>query len=297
MNLRDLEYLVAISRLGSMARASVYCSVSQSTLSIQIKKLEEELGAALFERRSRRVTPTRTGARVIERCERILHEVRGIREIAKSESDPLSGDLRLGAFPTLAPYWFPRIIPLVKERFPKLRLQLVEEKTGQLLEGLAAGAIDCAVLAMPVEQRGFEHRRLFAEPFYLAVPRDHALARKRGGKVDTARLSGENLLLLEEGHCMRGQALQFCASRGISSEGSYMASSLETLRNMVAAGQGLTLIPKIAASPAAATGIRYLSFSDSQPRREIGLFWRTSTSRRELFVGLAKAMADRRIYS
>lgn len=286
MNLRDFEYIVRISELGSFAKAADACHVSQSTLSIQVKKLEEYLGVQLFERTNKHVMLTPEGAKICEAAKASLREASNIRQIAADAKDPAAGELYLGAFPTLAPYLFPRMVEKLKGTFPKLKLMLVEEKTDTLLEKLREGAIDCALIALPVEDDALEHIELFFEPFFLAVPEGHELAKKTSAK--NAMLLHEEILLLDEGHCLRGQSLEFCTRIGIGESGRYRATSLETLRNMVAAGGGITIIPKLAIPKEGSIGIRYLKLESPEVGRKIALFYRKTSARGALFARIAE---------
>lgn len=278
MNLRDLQYLVALAETRHFGRAAQRCHVSQPTLSAQLKKLEEYLGVALIERRPRRVGLTAAGAAVVERARRMLRDADDIRALARASQDPLGGELKLGLIPTLGPYLLPRIAPRITRALPKLQLMLHEYQTVPLIERVLQGELDLAILALPADTRGLVTRSLFAEAFLVAMPEHHRLtARKR---LKLADLTGERLLLLEEGHCLRDQALEVCARVG-TEEHSFRATSLETLRQMVAAGLGITLLPRLAAEGpfASARGLVVRPFSPPAPSRLIGAAWRRSTSR------------------
>lgn len=281
MNLRDLHYIVAVADLQHFGQAAEKCCVSQPTLSGQIKKLEDELGVKLFERTNRRVIPTDVGGRVLISARRILEEEGLISEVAKSAQDPLAGRFRLGAFPTLAAYVFPKFVSQVKKKLPLLRLILVEEKTAFLMDQLRRGEIDAALLALPLPKESIAgdflvSQKLFEDEFFLAVPSDHELSSYK--KIRQNVLSRYPLLLLEEGHCLRDQALELCRLRHGSEEQDFRATGLETLRQMVKAGTGITLIPKIATSKNE-RGICYIPFVKPAPTRTIGLVWRKTTSR------------------
>lgn len=269
-----------------MARAAGACRISQPTLSIQLRKLEQSLGVTLFERSRKGILFTPVGKAVLQIAEEILSKADEIKDISKASKDPLSGELKFGAFPTLAPYWFPKVIPILKKEFPTLRLQLFEEKSEILVEKLAKGELDCAALAMPIERKDFVSEQLFEEHFVLAVPVKHKLNKAALNLVSPSDIHKERLLLLEDGHCMRGQALSFCTSHGISEKENYRAASLETLRNMVAAGEGITLIPEIAVQNSDKR-ISYLKLAPPMPRRQIGLYWRRANPREELFEKIA----------
>ena len=276
MNLRDLEYLVAIADLRSFGAAARRCFVSQPTLSGQIKKLETALGVRLFERTHKQVMPTETGQAVAAAARRVLREAEGIRDIAASSLDPFSGRFRLGAFPTLSTYVFPELVRRLPQAMPKLRLILVEEKTSALLAQLHSGELDAALVALPITDARLASRQLFQDPFLLAVPRAHPLAKLK--RVGMKELSRYSLLLLDEGHCLRDQALELCQLGGIPEEPDFRATSLETLRQMVKAGTGITLMPAIAARRDEA-GIRYIPFIPPAPSRRIGLIWRKTSAR------------------
>ena len=276
MNIRDLRYFVAVAELGHFGKAAEQCFVSQPTLSGQIKKLEEELGVQLFERTNRRVVLTDAGQQIQPLAQRILREVESVKEIADSTKDPLSGRFKLGAFPTLATYIFPELVPALKKLAPKLRLILIEEKTAVLLEQLRTGQIDAALLALPIHDDYFLSQKLFDDEFMLAVPKDHELAAAK--KVDQAMLAQQRLLLLEEGHCLRDQALEVCQLHGLGEEQDFRATGLETLRQMVRAGTGITFMPKIAVKEKE-RGLHYIPFKKPAPIRTIGLVWRKTSAR------------------
>jgi LysR family hydrogen peroxide-inducible transcriptional activator len=278
MNLRDLRYLVALAEHKHFGRAAEASFVSQPTLSTQIKKLEDELGVALVERTPRKVLLTEVGREIAQRAREVLNEVDQIRAIARRTLDPESGTVRLGIFPTLGPYLLPHVVPRVRERFPRLELLLVEEKTEVLLRQLREGRLDAAVLALPIHDDQLHAEFLFEEPFLLAVPEQHELARRKLLKLDD--IADQNLLLLEEGHCLRDQALEVCNLSGASEKSGFRATSLETLRQMVAANVGVTLLPTLAVKPpvARSENIHLLQFRGNAPSRRIAMFWRKSSA-------------------
>ncbi len=278
MNLRDLKYLVTVAETKHFGKAAERCHVSQPTLSMQLKKLEETLGAPLFERTNRKVMLTRLGEQVVAEAKVALMACERMMEHARLQENPESGELTLGIFPTLAPYLLPIIMPPVVKRFPRLSLKLVEEKTDQLLGRLESGAIDAALLALPVMSPLLNCEPLFDEPFMLAVSERHPLARKKRVQLDD--LDGKALLLLDEGHCLREQALEVCQRVGASESQSFRATSLETLRHMVASGGGVTLMPKLAVQED--RGIVYVPFA-RPPWRRIALCWRR-TAHQEAFM-------------
>ncbi len=288
MNIRDLRYFLAVAELQHFGQAADQCCVSQPTLSGQIKKLEEELGVKLLERTNRRVMLTESGEQIARSARRILREVETIQDVAVSCQDPLSGRFRLGAFPTLATYIFPELVTRVRQALPDLRLILVEEKTAVLLDKLIHGDIDAALLALPVHDDFLVSRPLFDDEFLLAVPPGHELAGE--GSIDQKDLKNRRLMLLEEGHCLRDQALDVCQLNGIAEAQDFRATSLETLRQMVKAGTGITFMPKIAIPPQEA-GIQYVPFASPAPHRTIGLVWRKTTARQQVIDKLIEIFA------
>ncbi|MGI6246077.1 MAG: LysR substrate-binding domain-containing protein [Pseudochelatococcus sp.] len=292
MNVRELQYLVALADHRNFGRAAEVCLVSQPTLSTQIRKLEEELGVALVERAPRNVMLTPAGVDIVERARRALHEIEQIREVARRRSGSGAAAVRLGVFPTLGPYLLPHAVPRIAARFPRVELLLVEEKSDLLLAQLDEGKLDAAVLAFPVQNAQLDCDILFDEPFLLAVPGDHPLARR--GALKTSELSQHNLMLLEDGHCLREHALEVCRLSGGGEQASFRATSLETLRQMVMAGSGLTLLPQLAAqSPYPhADRIRLLRFADSTPGRRIAMFWRKSSALGGLLRDIAAVIRE-----
>ncbi|HWT15596.1 MAG TPA: LysR substrate-binding domain-containing protein [Patescibacteria group bacterium] len=291
MNLRDLRYLVALADLRHFGHAAEACFVSQPTLSTQLKKLEEELDVALIERTSRHVMLTDVGRDIAERARAVLREADQIRELAKRTRDPEAGSVRLGVFPTLGPYLLPHVVPRVRARFPDLTLLLTEDKTEELLRMLRDGRLDAAILALPIDDAQLAHVDLFEEDFLLALPVGHALGKRK--RVDLSDLSRSELLLLEDGHCLRQQALDVCQLAGAAETRGFRATSLETLRAMVAAGVGITLLPSLSVSPpvAASDAIQLLRFSGKPPHRRIALFWRRSSALGPFLERLATELA------
>lgn len=283
MNLRDLQYLIAVADLHSFNKAADKCHVSQPALSNQIRKLEETLGITLFERNNKRVMVTESGEQVIAVARRILAEVETMHEIAHSAQDPLAGRFRLGAFPTLSAYLFPGLVPAIIRDMPALKLVLIEEKTHVLIDQLKRGQLDAAFLALPVVDEQLETKTLFDDEFLLAVQPTHPLAKRKSVTQDDLR--NNKLLLLDEGHCLREQALSVCQLAGIEEEQDFRATSLETLRQMVKAGTGITLMPKIAIHPGE-KDICYIPFAAPQPHRTIGLVWRKTSARKAVIVRL-----------
>jgi LysR family transcriptional regulator, hydrogen peroxide-inducible genes activator len=279
MNLRDLRYLVALADERHFGRAAERCHVSQPTLSAQIRKLEEYLGVALVERQPRRVSLTDSGSRVVERARRLLLEADAIVELAKSDRDPLAGSLKVALIPTVGPYLLPHVSRRLRRDLPRLKLMLYEYQTAPLLDKLRSGEIDVGILALPVPLDWLEAVPLYEEPFTVAMPAGHPLASRDRLKLED--LKGETLLLLEDGHCLRDQALEVCSRVRVHEDQDYRATSLETLRQMVAAGHGVTLMPQLAADSqgSSARGLRIKPFAKPAPARTIGAVWRKSTTR------------------
>ena len=292
MNIRDLRYLVALAEHRHFGRAAEASFVSQPTLSTQIRKLEEELGVTLVERAPRRVMMTPIGREIVERARHILREIEQLHETARRSADPEAGSIRLGIFPTLGPYLLPHAIPIVRKRFPKLELLLVEEKTEVLLQQLREGRLDVAILALPLHDDSLHIEFLFEEPFLLAVSCTHPLASRRSIVLDDLR--HQRLLLLEDGHCLRDQALDVCHMAGTSERSGFRATSLETLRQMVAAEVGITLLPQLAVSaPIPVTpGISLIPFQSPSPHRRIGMAWRRSSAMHGFLKNLADLFAQ-----
>lgn len=287
MNLRDLRYLVALAEHKHFGRAADASFVSQPTLSTQIRKLEDELDVALVERTPRKILLTEVGREIAARARHVLDEVEQIKAIARRTKDPESGTLRLGIFPTLGPYLLPHIVPGLRERFPRLELLLTEEKTETLLARLREGRLDAALLALPLHDDQLHAEVLFDEPFLLAVPTQHRLARRKALAVED--LESESLLLLEDGHCLRDQALDVCQLAGASERDGFRATSLETLRQMVAANVGITLLPQLAVRPPVvqSEAIHILPFRGQPPSRRIALVWRKSAAMKGFLATLA----------
>ena len=286
MKLRDLEYLVAVDEERHFHNAAKRCFVSQPTLSGQLKKLEDELGVLLVERTRRQVAMTDVGEAVAQQARKILAEVKAVEEIVQSFDDPMAGELHVGLIPTLAPYLLPRIMPGIRRQYPKLKLWLYEYQTSVLLEQLRRAELDLLLLALPVDTDEFSEIQLFDEPFQLAVPEDDPLAQQ--SIITLAELRKREMLLLEEGHCLRGQALDVCFMAGATENVGFHASSLETLRHMVGEGMGITLMPQLAipSRRSEMNEIRYLPFMDPKPSRQIGMLYRKGSYREETFTRL-----------
>ena len=291
MNLRDLAYLVAVHDLKHFRKAAERCNVTQPTLSGQLKKLEEYLGVTLIERGNRKVWFTEIGEAVVGRARVVLSECRAIEDMAASADDPMSASLQVGVIPTLAPYLLPRLLKPLKDRYPKLAMLLHEELTPVLVQRLKEGSLDLAILALPIHEESLEECALFDEPFWLAVAKEHPLAGRT--EIEPGDLDGEAVLLLQDGHCLRDQALDVCADAG-ASEMAFQATSLETLRHMVGSGVGMTLIPAMAVPKSSAPDepVAYLPFSAPAPSRSIGLLYRKATARRSCFEPLGQLIAE-----
>ena len=277
MNFRALQYFVKLAELNHFSRAADACFVSQPTLSTQIRKLEEELGVSLVERAPRNVMLTPIGEDIAHRARHVLRDIEHIKDAARRSGDPETGTIKLGIFPTLAPYLLPHVIPVIRERYPELRLQLAEEKTEEILNMLDQGRLDAGLLALPVEEQGMEIEILFEEPFITAMPASHPLSEKQS--ITLQDLEGEELLLLEEGHCLRRHALAVCELAGAHERVDFHATSMETLRQMVAANAGVTLMPVLSVKPPvpATDNIALRSFASPAPSRTIALVWRSSS--------------------
>ncbi|MGA8970863.1 MAG: LysR substrate-binding domain-containing protein [Pseudolabrys sp.] len=284
ITLRQLRYFTSLARYRHFGRAAEDCSVSQPALSMQVRELEREIGAELVERRPNEIAFTATGVEVAERAERILAATRDLIDFARHR-DVLSGILKLGIIPTLAPYILPRILPKLQANYPRLRLEVRETQTKMLLEELVRGELDGVMLALPVEGADIETLRLFDDPFLLAVPATDE--RPLRGRVDIADVDQGRLILLEEGHCLRDQALAFCATPRRDMPAGLGATSLATVMQMVANGYGITLLPVVAAEIEVRDDrVKLLHFAEPQPARTIGLAWRRTSPRRKDFAAL-----------
>ena len=292
LKLKDLRYLVAVADTRHFGRAAERSFVSQPTLSAQLKKLEEYLGVQLIERAPKRVQLTAAGEEVVERARRILEASDEIVDLARGHSDPLAGRLRLALLPTIGPYLLPNVAASLRKQLPRLELMLYEYQTDPMLEKLHSGEIDVGIQAFPVPMDGLDSFELYKEPFTVAVPAGHKLAQRSSIRVDD--LSHETLLLLEDGHCLRDQALDICSGSDVHEKQDFRATSLETLRQMVAAGVGITLLPELAGRGAYgnARGVAIRPFVKPVPTRTVGAVWRKSTARREAILALCKQIAS-----
>ena len=298
MNLRDLQYLIAVAEHRHFGKAADACFVSQPTLSTQIKKLEEELNVTLIERNNKNVLLTDIGQQIIDKAREIHHSVQDLRELAAQHNDPQAGILRLGIIPTLAPYLLAHVVPHIQQEFPKLKLMLYELQTKEILKRLPIGDLDAAILALPIDNPSLYSHPLFTEPFFAAVPNQHELARHRA--IQLHEFSQYSVLLLEDGHCLRDQALDLCRKVSATEFEGFRATSLETLRQMVGSGYGVTFMPALATKQDSSffsnnKSIRYIPFEETEPNRKIAICYRNSSYRGELInsIGdLIKACAE-----
>jgi len=287
MTLTELRYIVAVARERHFGRAANACFVSQSTLSIGVRKLEDELGVALFERARNDVTLTPRGEQIVEQAQRVLEEVDVIRQLAKSEKGPLVGALRIGAIHTIGPYLFPGLIPALHEQTPEMPLVVQENFTSNLTTLLKQGQLDVIIISYPYDEPGIVTQPLYDEPFVVVMPASHPWAAKK--TISREILPQENILLLGAGNCFRDQVLEFCpdclqaSQKDIGLQQTLEGSSLETIRHMVMSGIGISVFPATAAG-AHAYSQRLLAvkrFAGKQPQRRVALAWRKSFPRRQ----------------
>ena len=292
MNLRALQYFVKLADLRHFSKAAEACFVSQPTLSTQIKKLEDELGVQLVERSPKNIMLTPVGEEIADRARLVLSDIDQIRAVARRSGNPAEGSVRLGLFPTLAPYLLPHVVPKIRQAYPNLSLQLAEEKTESILTMLRQGELDAGLLALPIHDEGLEMEILFEEPFVVAAPADHPLSEKP--QISMKDLDGAELLLLEEGHCLRDHALEVCALAGAHERVDFHATSMETLRQMVAASVGVTLMPLLSVKPpiAKTQNVVIRPFDDPAPSRTVALVWRSSSALSGFLMELAKCLKD-----
>jgi len=286
MNLRDLKYIVEVARQKNFAKASQAVFVSQPALSMQIKKLEETLGVDIFERDKQNFLITPAGEEILKKAEIILRESEELKAIAKSFKDPQNAEVRIGAFPTIASYYLPSFTKNLHKKFPQLKIYLFEAKSDELVEKLKNGELDLAILAMPQADDNLAGEKIFSEKFLLATPKNHPLAKKT--KIQIKELKNQELMLLEDGHCLRDQALEICSTVKAYEYSDFQATSLETLRQMVANGTGITLMPEIAVR--SDDKIVYVKIFNA-PFRTIGFYYRKSSVRKNLIkeiIRLAK---------
>jgi LysR family hydrogen peroxide-inducible transcriptional activator len=293
MTLQELRYVVALADTGHFGHAAEACFVSQSTLSTQIKKLEDYLGIVLFDRSLKCVALTPVGHEIVDSARRIIDEANRICDLSRQIKDPMVRAIHLGVIPTLGPYYLPHALPLIHESFPNLRLLLREEMTPHMLAHLTEGKLDAGLLALPLptDDPAMETIELFSEPFLAAVPADHPLAAAEEVHID--ELVNAGLFLLEEGHCLRNQALEACGLEGLANE-EIRATSLETLRQMVGMGLGVTLMPALAGMQSHDIGTRVALRPLASPgaSRTIGLVWRRRSPFTPTMENLAKFLKD-----
>ncbi|HEX5628945.1 MAG TPA: hydrogen peroxide-inducible genes activator [Usitatibacteraceae bacterium] len=292
MTLTELKYVVALAQERHFGRAAQKCFVTQPTLSLALAKLEDELGVRLFERNKNEVLVTPMGAGIVEQARRVLDEAGKIASLAKGAQDQLAGALRLGVIPTIGPYLLPELVPILRKRAPDMPLMIEENFTGSLVPLLRDGEIDVALIALPFVVPGVKTRTLYEEPFSVVVPEGHAWAKKKRVRPD--ELSGESLLVLNAGHCFREQVLEACPGQAntASPEGR-SGSSLETIRNMVASGLGVSVLPDTALQPRYANRlVKVIPFTEPAPSRKVAIAWRTSFSRPKAVEAVAQAVLD-----
>ena len=292
MSLRALQYLVAVADFQHFSRAAAHCCVSQPTLSMQLKKLEHQLGVQLIERRQHQVMLTQQGEKVLPYARDALNSWLQLQQVAKIDCDPFSGRLAIGIIPTVAPYLLPRIMPQLHQALPDLQIELVEQKTDTVLAQLKNGRLDAMIAATPIVAEGLKYQHLFDEHFLLAVSKRHRWARRKRIVSMTLQqeLASENLLLLDDGHCLREQALVFCDLTSLQVAHNLRATSLEVLRHMVLQDVGITLIPSLAYR--VDDGLHYIDVINPQPKREIALFWRASSNKQAVLDVIAQQILN-----
>ncbi len=284
---RQLECLVAVADTLNFRQAAESCYISQPALSAQIKQLEQLLGVQLFERDKRRVLPTPAGSAMAGRAKGMLAELADMAESSRAFGEPLSGPLRMGVIPTIAPYFLPRAMQAVRREYPKAQVSLLEDQTDRLVESLMEGSLDVLLLAREADLGGAATCDIMDDPFWLTVPRSHRLGKRKLAKVED--LNGENILVLDDGHCLGGQAIEVCNLAKASECDDYRASSLTTLVQMVSGGLGITLLPEIslATECSAERDLVAIPFGKNKPARTICLAYRSSSLRASEFQALA----------
>ncbi len=302
MTLTELKYIVAVAREKHFGRAAEACFVAQPTLSVAIKKLEDELGVSIFERGGSEISVTPIGAQIVAQAEHVLEQTAYIKNIAKQNKDPLVGPLRVGVIYTIAPYLLPQLVPTLIERVPQMPLVLQENFTVKLIELLRVGELDAAIMALPFNDQGLMVRPLYDEPFMVALPRQHQWAER--SSVSSAELKQETMLLLGAGHCFRDQVLEVCPEMSRFSTGgggiarTFEGSSLETIRHMVASGIGITVLPKASVPDPLPKDsmLRYLPFDSPTPSRRVVIAWRKSFTRQAAIETLRQAILSCRLH-
>jgi LysR family hydrogen peroxide-inducible transcriptional activator len=290
--LRQLRYLVTLMETRHFGRAAKLCLVTQPTLSSGIQELEALLGVKLFERNKRTVIPTKIGLEMSERAQLVIQQVEDMLELSHKVTAPLTGSLRLGAIPTIGPFLLPKVLPHLREQYPNLKLYLREDQTARLLEQLSAGTLDVLILALPYDLDGARSIIVGDDPFYVALPKDHPLTTKKIMRHDD--IPEEEILLLEEGHCLREHALAACSLKGSNGQNDVKGTSLYTLVQMVASGLGVTLVPAMARSSdiLKSADVVTIPMEASATPRQIGLVWRRTSSRDREFQLLADLISS-----
>jgi len=291
ITLKQLRYLSALASHRHFGRAADACAVTQPALSMQIRDLEKDLGVDLVERRPGDIMLTDTGMEVAKRAEQVLAAARDLVDFARHRGRPLTGPLQIGVIPTLAPYVLPKILPVLQRRYPELRVELRETQTKSLIEELHRGTLDVVMLALPLGEPEIETMQLFEDAFVLAVPADDP--RPETARVDASDIDRERLILLEEGHCLRDQALAYCAGARRDTGISLGATSLATVMQMVANGYGVTLVPRVAVDVEVRDDrVKLLRFAAPEPGRTVGLGWRRTSPRKIDFIALGQLVAE-----
>lgn len=289
---RQLQYLLAVVELCHFGKAAERCFVSQSTLSTGIQELENLLGASLLERTKRKVMPTPLGLKIADKARQMLTISAEMMELAHNEQAAMVGSLKLGVIPTIGPFLLPKILPLIRKKYPNLELYLIEEQSAHLLRRLDNGELDCAILALPYDLDKYEYQSFFQEIFYVAFPCDHPLS--NGGPISSADLPVEQLLMLEDGHCFKDHALAACHFSGLQQRAAFQGTSLYTLMEMVAGNQGVSFLPAMAidSNLALLPKIKLRPLAEASPHREIGLVWRPTFHRKNDLRLLIKLMEE-----
>lgn len=294
MNLNELRYAVAVAQMRNFRRAAEKCFVTQPALSLAIQKLEDELGVQLFERSRTEVTLTPIGERVVEQAQRVLEEAARVHEIAKQGQDQLSGALKLGVIYTVAPYLLPELIPVLHRKAPNMPLEVEENLTANLDPLLRNGRLDVAILALPFDVPGIHTLPLYDEPFTVVVPKEHAWSKR--SSIRAEELSSEKVLMLASGHCFSNQVVEACPELHKEGREVLRGNSLETIRNMVASGLGITVLPASAEGPRYRSPLlKVIPFKAPAPSRRIALAWRKSFAREKALEVLADAIRATRI--
>jgi LysR family hydrogen peroxide-inducible transcriptional activator len=298
MTLTELKYIVAVARAKHFGHAAEACYVAQPTLSVAIKKLEDELGVVLFERGGAEISVTPLGAQIVAQAERVLEQTAAIKELAKQNKDPLAGPLRLGVIYTIGPSLLPPLVKGMIAKLPQMPLILQENFTVRLLEMLRQGELDAAIMALPLPEHGMAMQALYDEPFVVAMPQQHAWTGRQSIPADD--LKTENMLLLGNGHCFRDQVLEVCpemarfSSPGNGMQRTFEGSSLETIRHMVASGIGLTVLPRASVPDLDTTDgmLRFRRFDAPEPSRRVVIVWRKSFTRKAAIDAICEVVRD-----